>query len=276
MKNKITLGCDPELFLEKDGEIISAEGLVGGTKEEPLPITDEGHCIQEDNVMVEFNIPPSNNMNEFKDNINLVKNYLTEKFQNDNISLNYSASAMLDKKYLKTEQARRFGCEPDFNVWLRKPNASPEAGGRLRSAGGHVHIGFPMKSQEDQENVVKVFDMILGLPSVWMDSDTRRRRMYGKAGAFRFKDFGVECRMLSNFWIKSDETIGWVYNETSRAVKLALNYDLSEIFEKYGDNIQLAINESNVDLAKELYSEINKEIIKTISKQKNKNIICAE
>ncbi len=133
--NKITLGCDPELFLEKDGEIISAEGLVGGTKQEPLPITGEGHCIQEDNVMVEFNIPPSNNVDEFRNNINLVKTHLKEKFEADNISLNYSASAMLDKKYLKTEQARTFGCEPDFNVWLRAPNTPPRAGGRLRSCG---------------------------------------------------------------------------------------------------------------------------------------------
>ena len=133
--NKITLGCDPELFLEKNGEIMSAEGLVGGTKYKPLPITNEGHCIQEDNVMVEFNIPPSSNVDEWRNNINLVKTYLTEKFEVDNISLNYSASAMLDKKYLKTEQARTFGCEPDFNVWLREPNTPPRAGGRLRSSG---------------------------------------------------------------------------------------------------------------------------------------------
>ena len=266
--NKITLGCDPELFLEKNGEIISAEGLVGGTKQEPLPITGEGHCIQEDNVMVEFNIPPSNNVDEFRNNINLVKTHLKEKFEADGISLNYSASAMLDKKYLKTEQARTFGCEPDFNVWLRAANTPPRAGSRLRTCAGHVHIGFPNVTQEKQENVVKAFDIVLGLPSTWMDSDTRRRRMYGKAGAFRFKDFGVECRILSNFWIQSDETIEWVYNETIKAVELALNNDLSEIFEKYGDNIQLAINESNIDLAKELYLEINKEIelIKTTKK----------
>ena len=199
-KNKITLGCDPELFLEKNGEIISAEGLVGGTKQEPLPITGEGHCIQEDNVMVEFNIPPSNNVDEFRNNINLVKTYLTDKFEADNISLNYSASAMLDKKYLKTTQARTFGCEPDFNVWLRAPNTPPRAGGRLRSAGGHVHIGFPDVTQEKQENVVKAFDMILGLQSVLLDPDTRRRRMYGKAGAFRFKKYGklIKHKLLIN------------------------------------------------------------------------------
>lgn len=266
--NKITLGCDPELFLEKNGEIISAEGLLGGTKEEPLPITGEGHCIQEDNVMVEFNIPPSNNVDEFRNNINLVKNYLTEKFKKNNMYLNYSATAMLDKKYLKTEQARTFGCDPDFNVWKREANTPPNSKTRLRTCSGHVHIGFPNVTQEKQENVVKSFDILLGLPSVWLDPDTRRRRMYGKAGAFRFKDFGVECRILSNFWIKSDKTINWVYNETIKAVNLALNYDLSEIFEKYGDNIQLAINESNEDLAKELYLEINKEIeiIKTTKK----------
>ena len=77
-KLKITLGCDPELFVKslETGEIVSAEGKIGGTKREPRAISDSGHSVQEDNVMVEFNIPPSKSSQEFVDNINHVVNYL--------------------------------------------------------------------------------------------------------------------------------------------------------------------------------------------------------
>ncbi len=42
--------------------------------------------------------------------------------------------------------------------------------------------------------------MILGLQSVLLDPDTRRRRMYGKAGAFRFKKYGklIKHKLLIN------------------------------------------------------------------------------
>ncbi len=39
------------------------------------------------------------------------------------------------------------------------------------------------------------------------DKDTERRGMYGKAGAFRPKPYGVEYRTLSNAWLSNDERI---------------------------------------------------------------------
>jgi hypothetical protein len=46
--------------------------------------------------------------------------------------------------------------------------------------------------------------------------------MYGKAGAVRAKSYGVEYRVLSNFWLKSEELMGEVYD---RAVSAAKNLD---------------------------------------------------
>ena len=58
----ITVGTDPELMLREKstGRIISAAGLIGGTKGKPVQMEGlpEGYGVQEDNVMVEYNIPP--------------------------------------------------------------------------------------------------------------------------------------------------------------------------------------------------------------------------
>ena len=63
----------------------------------------------------------------------------------------------------------------------------------------------------------KELDYYLGLPSLLFDPDTSRRKMYGKAGAFRPKPYGMEYRVLSNAWLKSPELIKWVFNNTKLA-----------------------------------------------------------
>jgi len=59
-----------------------------------------------------------------------------------------------------------------------------------------------------------MMDLYLGVPSVLMDKGELRKQLYGKAGAYRMKPYGVEYRTLSNFWIFSDTTIGWVWDNT--------------------------------------------------------------
>ncbi len=86
-------------------------------------------------------------------------------------------------------------------------------------------------------------DFYLGLPSLVYDSATRRREMYGKAGAYRPKSYGVEYRTLSNAWLNSAELIRWVYRATQKGVLAAISGNL--LVEKYGD-IQEVINKSNV------------------------------
>jgi len=269
MIKNILIGADPELFLEKDGEIISAEGFIGGTKYEPIPISDEGHAIQEDNVMVEFNIPASESAEDFITNINFVKDYLTVMVALQGCKLNNDASAILDKKYLNTAQAKLFGCEPDYNVYLKAMNQPPKTGGQLRTCGGHIHIGYDEPTQEVSEKIIYAMDAVLGLESLLLDKDDRRKEMYGKAGCFRFKSYGVEYRTLSNFWVKDDESMAWAFNKTIEAIELVNSGMIDELIENYADVIRATINSNNKEVAKQLLSKF--EVIKNEKKLITKN-----
>ena len=66
---------------------------------------------------------------------------------------------------------------------------------------------------------------------------------------FRFKDFGVECRALSNFWIHTDEDMAWVWEQTIKAVNCVLDGEADEIINKYSEQAREAINTANLELA---------------------------
>ena len=94
MKNRITnftVGADPELFLEQNGKIISSEGIIGGSKHKPKRINGYGRYVQEDNVMVEFNIPPCESKEDFVNEINAVKDWLHAYVSLKGYNLNYSS-----------------------------------------------------------------------------------------------------------------------------------------------------------------------------------------
>lgn len=133
--NNVSLGADPELFLRNEEDIVSAIGLIGGTKDEPLPISKNGHFIQEDNVLVEYNIPPSMNKEEFVSNIKYCMEYIGELATIHNLTISDVASHMMDPKYLNCDQAKQFSCERDANAYTQSLNPIIDANTNLRSAG---------------------------------------------------------------------------------------------------------------------------------------------
>ena len=264
----ISIGADPELFVQNnDGKIISAEGLIGGTKNKPKNITDKGHAIQEDNIMVEFNIPPSRTSEEFIENLEYVEEYLETLLSLKNLKLNYNASAELDPKYLQTKQAKLFGCEPDYNVYLKEANKAPTAKTNLRTCGGHIHVGYDNPSIKSAELIVYAMDILLGLPSIELDKDNRRKEMYGLAGCFRFKEYGVEYRSLSNFWLENKELKKWAFDKTIQALELVNSGLVPQLIEEFGLDIKKAIDTNDKQLAKQssisIEQTINKLLVKT-------------
>lgn len=241
-----TIGADPELFFKNSsGKFISSIGLIGGTKDAPLPISKDGHAVQEDNVSVEFNIPPSNSATEFVNHLNFVLNHLEHRAKELNLQFAVNvAAASFDEDQLMNPAALVFGCEPDFNAWSGKKNPRPEAEDwKLRSCGGHVHVG----TKFDAVRVIRAMDLFLGVPSVFLDPDTKRRQLYGKAGAFRPKPYGCEYRTLSNFWIWENRLKEWVYAQTQKALEFVDSG--KQISRKHGVIIQQAINNGDIKSA---------------------------
>ncbi len=256
----VTLGCDPEAFFydEVNNKFVSAIGLVGGSKKEPKAITSEGHAIQEDNVSVEFNIPACKNSEDWWKHISFVKDYIQDTIATPKgLKLKCVPSAIFEWADLDNEAAQLFGCDPDLNAWTLTTNEIDRTGVDkcLRVAGGHIHVGYNNPDDTTSIALIKAMDLFLAVPAVILDKDKRRRLMYGKAGAFRFKKFGVEHRTLSNFWIDTPELIEWVFNQTLAAIEFV--NDGGIILSTDVDRIVKCINEGNEELAKDIIDDYN-------------------
>lgn len=219
-----TLGADPEMFMADNiGALKASCGLIGGTKSMPQPLgCGEGFAVQEDNVAIEFNIPPAKSAQEFADNLQrAIKEIATGiKSMYGYEIINLSAASFPEDQLVATA-AKEFGCDPDFNAWTGLKNPRPKADDpNLRSCGGHVHVGYDWKNYPfTREALIRALDLYLGVPSVLMDRGEKRKLLYGKAGAHRIKDaYGVEYRTLSNFWIFDNKYIDWVWKGVGRAL----------------------------------------------------------
>lgn len=223
---KYTIGADIECFLadKETNEIVSAEGIVKGTKWEPFVFdeTNKFFSTSLDNVMAEHCIPPTDNVGDWVSGILKARHYI-ESLDNK-LCTAFIPSARLADKWLQTENANIFGCEPDFNAWLDGEMNPPveKSIPNLRTAGFHVHVGYDNPSIEMNVRIMKFFDAYLTLPSLLIEPDNERRHMYGKAGAFRNKAYGMEARTLSSFFASEEKYMAWVFEQTNLFVPKVL------------------------------------------------------
>lgn len=244
----VSIGADIEVFAkDKDGHHRSVAGLIGGTKETPLQVLNypNGFALQEDNVSLEFNIPPTARKTDFTTSISYMRTKIIPKaLAAHSFKMAKESSVSFVDSELTHPNALVFGCEPDYDAWRKIENKKPKAEDKnLRTAGGHIHVGSSLSFIDGVCNM----DLLLGVPSVILDdteASRKRRELYGKAGAMRPKPYGWEYRVLSNYWMFSDELVNWVYNQT----KLAASYKLG-FTKAAGKLIQSTINTGDKDAA---------------------------
>lgn len=181
------------------------------------------------------------------------------------------ASANLDEKHLMTEQAMMFGCDPDFNAYTGFINNRPFCEDHtLRSCGSHIHVGYKGVDVKFKNNIhnyavdkqradiVQVLDLFVSVPLVIMEPDSERKRLYGKAGAFRPKPYGLEYRTPSSWYLSHSDLIKWAFNNT----KNAFNYfvENGNLQDSLAKHVESVINTNNKSAANDLIKEFNLQI----------------
>lgn len=231
---KYTIGADPELFLiNPKGKFRSAHNVIKGTKEVPYRVND-GY-IQVDGVAAEFNIDPATTADEFSRNIRSVLYDLQQSVQaKSKLSLKVIPTAFFDPSYFKTLPSitKALGCQPDFNAYTGKPNESPSTKQPFRTGAGHVHIGWGDAITDDESHffdcrqATMQMDAALYFTSLLWDKDNKRRALYGKIGAFRPKNYGVEYRSISNAWVADPDLHLFVFETARHALDLLDSRDI--------------------------------------------------
>jgi len=252
-----SIGADPELFArERGGDIVCAHGLIKGDKANPYPVRNG--AVQVDGFALEFNITPAKGSKEFIHNLQDVMAQLEAMVPDHEVLAVPVAHFTPEYMAVQPPEALELGCDPDYNAWSGLENVKPECNLPFRTGAGHIHVGWRENSPINYPHVVtcmqvcRQLDFFLGLPSLLFDDDVKRRSMYGKAGSFRPKEYGVEYRVLSNKWLADQTLMKWVFDSTILGLEeLRCGNELSL---KYGD-IQNIINTSNVDAAKAIMKE---------------------
>ena len=116
------------------------------------------------------------------------------------------SSHLFAAKHLTSEQAKTFGCEPDYDAYTggKIRNAPDYDISNWRGCGGHVHLGGDFKCPDF---VAALFaELFLGISGAgaWnLPYDMgQRAKWYGKPGIFRPKPYGIEYRTPDNGWLR--------------------------------------------------------------------------
>lgn len=218
-----TIGTDPEHFISQDNKWVSAFGRIPGTKDQPHKVNHG--AVQIDGMATEFNVDPADSADQLVANIKAVRQQLADMLPG--FQFLEQASVKLTNEIFETMplEALLLGCDPDFNCYTGDINPAPDMMMPMRTAGGHVHVGgFHTNDIYSEEHFTKMgrlislMDESVGIYSLLWDKDDERRQLYGKAGAFRPKSYGVEWRTPSAMWTFKDDLIKFVFNQTGKAI----------------------------------------------------------
>lgn len=278
----ITIGSDPEFAaFDYNGTPISTVGFIPGTKHEPHTMEGDWSC-QQDNVGTEICIPVCTDKEQFVHAMIYGRHLANLQLQQvrPDLHLRSVSSARYSNKELNSDTARMFGCEPSYCVYTdeQSPRPTPQQVGNLRSFGCHIHIGY---KTEDEENIIlyaqrliRAMDITCGLGSIIIDTDTDRRQIYGNAGDLRFRQIRdvnvVEYRTLGGAMHLDEERLGWVYDQTMKAIDMV--NDWKDEYDNVGDDVRQAIDDGNTERCIELINIFNIKLPETYDIRINNEI----
>lgn len=244
-----TIGADPEVFLKRGNEFVSAIGKLGGSKNEPYKLPGKkGYAVLEDNVAAEYNIPAATKVDDFVDSNLYMLDWLSKKAKEYDCELALGVpSAVFSDVQLDHPLAHHFGCDPDFDAWKLRINPKPHSENpNLRSCGGHIHIGCPEFSLRQKIQLIRLLDLTVGQALAALEPENERAKLYGRPGAMRNKPYGVEWRTPSNYWLTSKELMASVVSTVPNIVAM-IKADAHPIKGDY-DNVAKVFESKSPDL----------------------------
>lgn len=216
------------------GKIIPCVGLFPGTKSDPFypKKWKAGYAIQEDNVMLEFNIPVSIDRNQFSETMTTARSYI------DNICFQKNLRPAWKKTEhrfpnvdLVSPQAHLFACDPDADAYTggTQRDSIPDFG-NYRTCGGHIHIGGDFQCPDFV--AVLFLELILSIylsPQAIISPSSERAKWYGRPGIYRTKPYGIEYRTLSNAWACSPYSVQDIGHILFLAAEILINNSAGQL-----------------------------------------------
>jgi hypothetical protein len=234
----VTIGADPELFVldTKRRVIVPMCGVLKGTKDRPFDLGG-GFAVQWDNVMLEYNIPPTSSVGgrwtsecttQVLQNLTigaeLALKHARDVTGSSHLAYSPNACATFTASTLRKnfgELPFSFGCSPEFSVERRGEQVPviraddpfwrhPAKENRVdRFAGGHIHIGYDNPDGVPPWVVAGLCDIFVMPLALYYGNGGRRATHYGSPGRFRPTPYGIEYRTPSAEWVASRVTGAW-------------------------------------------------------------------
>lgn len=218
---QFTIGTDPEVFLFNTitkKYVPASRYFEDYGKSNPLDL-GFGYKVLKDNVMLEWNQPPADSLDDFINNTYQAINLIAQEINDASIEFKFESSVHLKDFEFVDESSKEFGCEPAYNIYDMEN--SPKENDKHRYGAGHIHIGFDKLNTDDKlERFIRCLDYNLYVPMLNIEGETRRNKYYGAPGNFRKTPYGIEYRSLSNFWLKDEELISFVYNGVQKSIEM--------------------------------------------------------
>ena len=284
----VQLGCDPEFFFMKNGQVIGSEKVL---PKNGIPDgCGYGGKTIIDGVQAELNPVSSNCRESLAYQIFICFNSLKKRLEETGATVAAESIVDISQKELESlsKGSRLFGCAPSVNIYNENKDKTSKISANpttylKRSAGGHIHLGNAIAGyivensqkaiavekalKEMPEVMVPILDIIVGNTCVLLDrneGNVERRKNYGRAGEYRLKPYGIEYRTLSNFWLRSYSLFSLVFALARMSVHIVAQST------KTNDNVKLlfdavkredvveAIQKNDFDLAMKNFKKIKR------------------
>lgn len=297
-----TLGGDPEFFVvNKDKKVLASDKFFP-SKEKPLIFDGMASQVAGgqklrlffDGIQAEMNIGANYCREYMAFNIHqcLKKAFIeiNKKCKTHHIVLSPSVKVTKQEILKADPEARRFGCMPDFNAYTLTTNTAEIDATEhpYRYAGGHIHLGVSSsyikkssaegkiaKTEDGHIRVIKLLDLIVGIPCILLDSSPEaiiRRSHYGKAGCFRPTPYGIEYRTPSCWWIKSPLTTSLILGLARLAWSIASfdkDEELFKLIKCDPEDIRGISDENDREKALEVWKRLRPYVALASSSSKN-------